>query len=195
MVTTTKAARYFEQLYATAVSKLEARVAQMQEGVFEPAGASAMPEVLEQKKRLIGAALVAEPKSAKPAKEAKSVGDPWGLKGLRDVRKIKCPPFELFHFERVVVDEFTYLPQASRERAVVTNGLSCGARWCLSGTPPVGSFDDVRGGGPHCRGQPLRRTLSGHRHRAAAHYHRGAGDQHVFRRSEGSRLTYVRTLI
>jgi hypothetical protein len=145
MVTTTKAARYFDQLYATAVSKLEARVSQMQEGVFEPAGTSAMPEVLEQKKRLIGAALVAEPKSAKPAKEAKSVGDPRGLNGLRDVRKIKCPPFELFHFERVVVDEFTYLPHASRERVVVTKGLSCGARWCLSGTPPVGSFDDVRG--------------------------------------------------
>jgi hypothetical protein len=139
-----KAARFFAQLYGEAVEALDARVVSLQLGDLSRPEAPRARAVLEPTKRLVGAALVAEPKAPKPAKEAKPVGDPWGLETISDFRNMKCAPFELFHFERVVVDEFTYLPAASRERAVV-QALSCGARWCLSGTPPVASFEDVRG--------------------------------------------------
>ena len=51
------------------------------------------------------------------------------------------PPLEMFHFRRVVVDEFTYLQ--SSDRCVVL-GLKSESRWCLSGTPPVGAFAEIK---------------------------------------------------
>jgi hypothetical protein len=34
-----------------------------------------------------------------------SEDDPWGLKSCRDYRTIKCPPLEMFFWNRVIVDE------------------------------------------------------------------------------------------
>ena len=53
-----------------------------------------------------------------------------------------CPPFEMFAWKRVVTDEFTYLD--ARDMAVVRN-LTASYKWCLSGTPPTGSFQDIKG--------------------------------------------------
>ena len=71
--------------------------------------------------------------------------DPWGLKTSAvksNWRHMKCPPLELFHWERVVVDEFTYLK--GRDLAAI-QALKASNKWVLSGTPPVGTFDDIKG--------------------------------------------------
>ena len=61
--------------------------------------------------------------------------DPWKLKSKEvkaDWRNMKSPPLEMFHWNRVVVDEFTYL--SLRSRAAVHMGLVSTYRWALSGT-------------------------------------------------------------
>ncbi|KAJ3379866.1 hypothetical protein HDU84_006341 [Entophlyctis sp. JEL0112] len=70
--------------------------------------------------------------------------DPWRLT-TSDIQKswknMKCPPFELFSWNRVVVDEFTYLN--GRIHSAILN-LSAENRWILSGTPPVKDFNDIK---------------------------------------------------
>lgn len=71
--------------------------------------------------------------------------DPWNLNSSsvkRDWKQMKSPPLEMFHFNRIVVDEFTYL--SGREHCLITN-LKATFRWCLSGTPPVADFAAVKG--------------------------------------------------
>ncbi|KAJ3065360.1 hypothetical protein HDU98_011270 [Podochytrium sp. JEL0797] len=73
-----------------------------------------------------------------------SMADPWGLTNSdvkRNWKKMKCPPFEMFHWNRLVVDEFTYL--TDRIHAAVIN-VSATNRWILSGTPPVKDFNDIK---------------------------------------------------
>ncbi|KAJ3409272.1 hypothetical protein HDV05_004536 [Chytridiales sp. JEL 0842] len=83
-------------------------------------------------------------KPKKAQKLGKGVADPWGLL-TREVdknwRKMKSPPFEIFHWNRVVVDEFTYLD--GRVHAGVLH-LNAKYRWVLSGTPPVKDFHDIK---------------------------------------------------
>jgi hypothetical protein len=70
--------------------------------------------------------------------------DHWGFETTsveRDWTKTSSCPLELFHWRRVVVDEFTYLQQSDR---CVVLGLKAEARWCLSGTPPVGAFSEIK---------------------------------------------------
>ncbi|KAJ3185877.1 hypothetical protein HK101_009798 [Irineochytrium annulatum] len=86
--------------------------------------------------------------SSKQRKARKIFGsnDPWGLSTSevqRDWKKMKCPPFEMFHWNRVVVDEFTYLD--NRIHAVAVMGLQSSFRWILSGTPPLKDFHDIKG--------------------------------------------------
>ena len=74
--------------------------------------------------------------------------DPWGLTTSRvqkDLGLMKCPPLELFSWNRVVIDEFHYLNQKQDRARVLTLvlGLKSNYRWCLSGTPPHESFNDV----------------------------------------------------
>ncbi|KAI9007348.1 hypothetical protein BC832DRAFT_530709, partial [Gaertneriomyces semiglobifer] len=71
--------------------------------------------------------------------------DPWKFSSSdvrRDWRKMKCPALEMFQFNRVVIDEFTYLK--GREHAAITR-LKSTFRWVLSGTPPVHDFNAVKG--------------------------------------------------
>ena len=70
--------------------------------------------------------------------------DPWKLKAIRNNQwtTMKSPPLEMFHWNRVVVDEFTYLKL--RSRAAVHMGLVSKYRWSLSGTPPISHFADVK---------------------------------------------------
>ncbi|KZO91677.1 hypothetical protein CALVIDRAFT_567992 [Calocera viscosa TUFC12733] len=80
----------------------------------------------------------------KKQKAVKSIVDPWGLQTVRvknDWRQLVCPPLEAFYFERLVVDEYTYLKDAPL--AAVTK-LSSAYRWVLSGTPPVHNFAAVK---------------------------------------------------
>ena len=95
---------------------------------------------------------VAENKKSR-SKTAKKVSvterDPWGLSSgvaKNNVKKMKCPPLELFFWNRVVIDEFHYLAEKADRARVLTLvlGLQSTYRWCLSGTPPHKSFDDVK---------------------------------------------------
>jgi hypothetical protein len=69
--------------------------------------------------------------------------DPWKLLGAakRDWKQMQCPPLEMFHFARKVVDEYTYLD--GKIHAFVTR-LSADRHWVLSGTPPIHDFAAVK---------------------------------------------------
>ena len=76
--------------------------------------------------------------------------DPWDLSKSQvknDVGKMKCPPLELFHWERLVLDEFHYILEKNNRSRVCAMmlGLKARSRWCLSGTPPHANFNDVQG--------------------------------------------------
>ncbi|KAG6381702.1 hypothetical protein JVT61DRAFT_303 [Boletus reticuloceps] len=81
-----------------------------------------------------------------PAKKQKrrEDTDPWGLESVavrRDWTQTKSPPLEIFHFARVVVDEYTYL--TGKVHSMVTK-LTADRRWVLSGTPPIHDFGAVK---------------------------------------------------
>ncbi|KZT21583.1 hypothetical protein NEOLEDRAFT_1164553 [Neolentinus lepideus HHB14362 ss-1] len=66
--------------------------------------------------------------------------DPWKLLTSAvksDWTQMKAPPLEMFHFARVVVDEYTYLE--GKDHALITS-LTTDRRWVLSGTPPLADF-------------------------------------------------------
>lgn len=81
-----------------------------------------------------------------PAKKQKrrEDTDPWRLDSVgvkRDWTQMKSPPLEIFHFARVVVDEYTYL--SGKVHSMVTK-LTADRRWVLSGTPPIHDFGAVK---------------------------------------------------
>jgi len=81
---------------------------------------------------------------AKKARQSKTDKDPWKLRNHmteRDWTRMVTPPFEMFHFNRLVVDEFTYLK--GQVHAGITSQKSS-SRWVLSGTPPLEDFADVK---------------------------------------------------
>src|SRR5271170_205136 len=70
--------------------------------------------------------------------------DSWKLQSpavRNDWRKMKAPMIEMFHFNRLVVDEYTYLE--GKIHAVITS-INADHRWVLSGTPPIHDFAAVK---------------------------------------------------
>ena len=70
--------------------------------------------------------------------------DPFGLKSgaaRLNWQHVNCPLFQLFEFNRIVVDEFTYIKD--KDFLFVTT-LNAQRRWVLSGTPPLEDFADVK---------------------------------------------------
>ncbi|KAF5373238.1 hypothetical protein D9615_007418 [Tricholomella constricta] len=81
----------------------------------------------------------------RPAKKQRRAdSDPWKL-GSKSVQKdwtnMKAPPFEMFHFARKVVDEYTYLD--GKIHSLVTR-LTAERNWVLSGTPPIHDFGALK---------------------------------------------------
>ncbi|KIJ65553.1 hypothetical protein HYDPIDRAFT_27554 [Hydnomerulius pinastri MD-312] len=81
-----------------------------------------------------------------PAKKQKrrEDTDPWHLESSavkKDWTQMRSPPLEVFHFARVVVDEYTYL--SGKVHSMVTK-LTADRRWVLSGTPPIHDFGAVK---------------------------------------------------
>lgn len=75
---------------------------------------------------------------------ARTEGDPWKLKSSlvkRDWKQMMAPPLAMFHFNRLVIDEYTYL--GGRIHSSITC-LKSRFRWILSGTPPLDDFADVK---------------------------------------------------
>ena len=71
-----------------------------------------------------------------------------GVKGRDDKESLAFPLFHMFRWNRIVVDEFSYLLQKtySVHDAVYASvtGLDAKNRWVLSGTPPLANFADVK---------------------------------------------------
>ncbi|EIW79421.1 hypothetical protein CONPUDRAFT_107802 [Coniophora puteana RWD-64-598 SS2] len=81
-----------------------------------------------------------------PAKKRKlrEDTDPWHLESAavkKDWTQTRSPPLEVFHFARVVVDEYTYLE--GKVHSMATR-LTADRRWVLSGTPPIHDFGSVK---------------------------------------------------
>ncbi len=87
-----------------------------------------------------------KPKVEKP-KKSRAIMDPWKL-DTRDVQEdwtqMHAPPLHMFHFHRIVIDEFTYTKKEQVAHAYVTQ-LAATCRWVMSGTPPTGDFAAVKG--------------------------------------------------
>ena len=80
-------------------------------------------------------------------KKSRATMDPWKLaedEVQKDWTQMHAPPLDMFHFYRVVVDEFTYTKKEHVSHAIVTQ-LSANCRWVMSGTPPTGDFASVKG--------------------------------------------------
>ena len=81
----------------------------------------------------------------RPVKKAKRAdSDPWKLSSKpvqRDWTEMQAPPFEIFHFSRKVVDEYTYLD--GKIHSLVTS-LTAERQWVLSGTPPIHDFGALK---------------------------------------------------
>jgi hypothetical protein len=83
-------------------------------------------------------------RQTKHGHRSRKVQDPWKLRSslvMKDWINMKAPPFEMFHFNRLVVDEFTYLK--GQIHAGITS-QKASSRWVLSGTPPLDDFADVK---------------------------------------------------
>ncbi|KAL5513360.1 hypothetical protein ACEPAH_3759 [Sanghuangporus vaninii] len=78
---------------------------------------------------------------AKPAKPVKlrEETDPWKLKSKakKDWKQMHAPPLEMFHFARLIIDEYTYL---EGKILSMVQKLTASRRWVLSGTPPIHDF-------------------------------------------------------
>ncbi|SPO47219.1 uncharacterized protein PSANT_04907 [Moesziomyces antarcticus] len=73
--------------------------------------------------------------------------DPWGLTTSlvqRDWHNMKCPPLEMFMWNRVIVDEFHYIGETMDRTLAGVTSLQARSKWILSGTPPTADFADVK---------------------------------------------------
>ena len=68
--------------------------------------------------------------------------DPFCLTQAGKLLGMKSPPLNLFHFHRIVIDEYTYLDEDSLVHAISV--LRASNRWVLSGTPKVAGFADIK---------------------------------------------------
>ena len=98
-----------------------------------PTSAKEMKE--EEAKRLEEAA-----KQLKELAEKAIVENPFGLRE-NALDTIAGVPLHIFKWYRVVLDEWTYVDDLVRKNV---SSLQCKCIWVLSGTPPLGSFHDIK---------------------------------------------------
>jgi len=156
--------RYFEEVHAAGVANVEryarilvadgpealARVQQADRAALDTA-----VSVNTSKKQAYeaGVPLKGKREAAAPPRATTTAPKVSGIKSsnaassgavarVGDWHKLKGPPLELFYFARKVVDEYTYLD--ARDVPTV-QAVKARCAWVLSGTPPLDTFDDVRG--------------------------------------------------
>jgi SNF2-related domain len=156
--------RYFNACLRNAIQGLHEQVDRLRdEGtaavveVIEAGLAKDHDNIIEQSKRFVGSKYAElkekedtmqvdsdspddEPKKAKN----RTWRDAWKLKTpivRNNWRKMQAPLIEMFHFNRLVVDEYTYLE--GKIHAVITS-INADHRWVLSGTPPIHDFAAVK---------------------------------------------------
>ncbi|TPX64723.1 hypothetical protein SpCBS45565_g05673 [Spizellomyces sp. 'palustris'] len=84
------------------------------------------------------------PKSKNAGTTSREDKDPWYLQTQsvqKNWKKMQCPPLEMFYFNRIVVDEYTYV--TGKDYACILE-LRSNYRWVLSGTSPVHEFATVK---------------------------------------------------
>lgn len=158
--------RYFTACLKSAIDGLHTQVDRLQnEGtaevikVIEKGLTEDHEDVIELSKRLVGSKYAAvkeqedmqidsemsASEEEKPKKAAKkSWKDAWKLKTpavRNNWKRMQAPPIEMFHFNRLVVDEYTYLE--GKIHAAITS-INADHRWVLSGTPPIHDFAAVK---------------------------------------------------
>ncbi|TGZ83578.1 hypothetical protein EX30DRAFT_327192 [Ascodesmis nigricans] len=77
-------------------------------------------------------------------KRSYTAGSDWNLSHkltVGDWRHMKTPPLQMFHFNRIIVDEFTYIKGQIHAGITSLHGRS---RWVLSGTPGLEDFNDIK---------------------------------------------------
>jgi SNF2 family DNA or RNA helicase len=157
--------RYFTACLKNAISGLREQVDRLRNDgakevveVIEKGLAQEHQDVIELSKRLVGSKYAqvkeqedmqkqemqidSESEDEKPKK--RTWKDSWKLKTpavRNNWRKMQAPPLEMFHFNRLVVDEYTYLE--GKIHAVITS-INADHRWVLSGTPPIHDFAAVK---------------------------------------------------
>lgn len=154
--------RYFNVCLKSAITGLHEQVDRLRtEGpskvieVIENGLVTEQESVLEMSKRLVGSkyAQVKELEDMQIDSEQQSKAetpkkrvwrDSWKLRSPRvrtNWRGMHAPPIEMFHFNRLVVDEYTYLE--GKIHAAITS-INADHRWVLSGTPPIHDFAAVK---------------------------------------------------
>ena len=81
-----------------------------------------------------------KPKKDTKPKVLRESKDPWKLKGAatkRDYTEMLAPPLEMFHWSRVIIDEYTYL---DGKLLAMISRLTAERIWVLSGTSPTKDF-------------------------------------------------------
>jgi hypothetical protein len=140
--------RHFNAIYHEMLSALSARVSQIKNDCSSAYGDITSSADSHGKKEADGSLRLDGKKTVYKQGDAKSKAassklktserDPWGLStaGVKnDYRKMKSPPLEMFFWNRIVVDEFTYLESKERDRLLeVIHQLNSCYRWFLSGT-------------------------------------------------------------
>ncbi|VDC03465.1 unnamed protein product [Peniophora sp. CBMAI 1063] len=85
----------------------------------------------------------AKPKKDTKPKVLRESKDPWKLKGAatRDYTEMLCPPLEMFHWSRIIIDEYTYLD--GKVLSMISR-LTGERIWVLSGTSPTKDFPALK---------------------------------------------------
>ena len=156
--------RYFNATLKSAIDGLHEQVHRLQHAgpsevvkVIEKGLVQDHEGVIELSKRLVGSKYAAvkdaedmqidtedSDDNATKAPKKRTWKDSWKLKTpvvRNNWRKMQAPPIEMFHFNRLVVDEYTYLE--GKIHAVITS-INADHRWVLSGTPPIHDFAAVK---------------------------------------------------
>ncbi|KAL8726041.1 MAG: hypothetical protein Q9181_006194, partial [Wetmoreana brouardii] len=80
--------------------------------------------------------------SAKMAREeAERLQDRFNLSDDKPMSEMHFPILQLFHFHRIVVDEFTYVSEVGQ---ILIAAIPAERRWVASGTPKLGDIMDVK---------------------------------------------------
>ena len=69
--------------------------------------------------------------------------DPWKLlsDATKDYKRMLAPPLEMFHWSRIILDEYTYIDGIDLS---MISRLSAARIWALSGTSPTADFHALK---------------------------------------------------
>lgn len=144
--------RHFAAAYEEAVRALEGVLGDVKEGSLRDFRVAADENVSVVSNRMKGAKLLKSTEraggegmtfvEALDKEDDKKQTQPFDFfPAADDFQSMRSPPLEMFHWKRIVIDEFTYLQDFDY---CVSKAIVAENKWCLSGTPPLSDFNDVK---------------------------------------------------